>query len=179
MSRRQEGGAPVTTSVTTSRVLILDRNGNSCASAPCNTLAEVLRRDLAVHCRTVGGGDELTSAAAFIPQLIILRTEGIDCTESGHRCLPAEMARHADPAVGMLCARLSAGYPNAGRLRRFLLLPISPRRASQSRTVFAAKVRRYSDGWRNSRGQRNIAFRRFGRHQRKVPGGDSRYSAHG
>jgi DNA-binding NtrC family response regulator len=59
-------------------VLILDRNGNSCASAPCNTLAEVLRRDLAVHCRTVGGADELSSAAAFNPKLIILRTEGID-----------------------------------------------------------------------------------------------------
>ena len=68
----------MTISVTTSRVLIVDRNGNSCASAPCNTLAELLRRDLAVHCRIVGAGDELTSAAAFIPNLIIVRTEGID-----------------------------------------------------------------------------------------------------
>ena len=64
--------------MTTSRVLIVESECSCCAPASCNTLAEVLRRDLALHCASAGASDALSSTAAFIPQLIILRTEGID-----------------------------------------------------------------------------------------------------
>ena len=64
--------------MTTTRVLIVEGKCSCRAPASCNTLAEVLRRDLALHCASAGASDGLSGTAAFIPQLIILRTEGID-----------------------------------------------------------------------------------------------------
>ena len=90
--------------MTTSRVLIVERNGNACASGRCNTLAELLRRDLAAHCRTVGAGDELSGASGFIPQLIILRTEGI---ESPNPVIDVSRQKWPDTPILLLvcCAR--------------------------------------------------------------------------
>lgn len=64
--------------MTTSRVLIVDRNSHTCSAEACNALAELLRRELAVHCRTVEAAGKLPSAAGFVPNLIILRSAEID-----------------------------------------------------------------------------------------------------